>query len=208
MAAPPHTTPCERQRLGEGRPLWRGPSRQAHRHGVPRAQAVGPQSHEREPAHKHRGVRASATSLPGLWVARPSGTRASSKVPSLRHRLPHQGRMCRGGEATCVASQACGSYAPGGARPQPQRLTTGGKPDVDHPPGSVSFSTARVAPPDHGATAIGVHGVCGSASRGGGAGRRAPCTRGRPWCPGLRAGAGFHTAASSRPRVLTHAGGM
>ena len=54
MAATPPTTPCERNRIGEGRPLFCVPSRQAHRQGVPRVQAVCHQSHEREQSRAGR----------------------------------------------------------------------------------------------------------------------------------------------------------
>ena len=55
MATTPQTTPCERYRIGEGRPLFRVPSRQANRHGLSCAQAVCHQRHEREQSQKHRG---------------------------------------------------------------------------------------------------------------------------------------------------------
>ena len=55
MAPSPQTTPCERNRIGEGWPLFRIPRRQANRHGVPGAQTVCHQRHERAQSQKSRG---------------------------------------------------------------------------------------------------------------------------------------------------------
>jgi len=153
-------------------------------------------------------VRAIATSLHGLGVSIPLGARASAQVTAMCHRRTNQVRMCSGVCSPCVDRKACGSCWPGGSRTTTQRSKTGWHPDCYPPQVAVEVSTSLVAPPYQGATALVVHGRLGSSSRCGGDGRRAPCTRGRPWCRGCRSGAGFHHSASIRKRVITGAGGM
>jgi hypothetical protein len=54
MAITPQTAPHERDRIGEGRQLFRIPGSRANRHGLTFDQALCHQSHQREQSQKNR----------------------------------------------------------------------------------------------------------------------------------------------------------
>ena len=129
-----------------------------------------------------------ARSFHGRGVSMPRGARASSRVTSMVHRRINQGSICSGVWSRVGDRTACGSKHLSGWRMSTQRSRLGGLPECYHTAVSVAPSTVRGALPYHGARVSVLHGVSASANMASRVGRRSPFSRGRPICPGSRAG--------------------
>lgn len=90
---------------------------------------------------------------------------------------------------TSVHKRAWGSKCPKGSRMRTQRNGTTGLPGWYQTAVSDVMSNGRMVPSYQGAATL-VHVVWEECSRVWRVGRRSPLRRGRPFCPGVRGGAG------------------
>ena len=202
----------ERERIREGGLSLRVPGGPADGRWRPFRLLVGVARDQREQSKQRRGgatdgqVRPLALSLDAEMS---SGLLEAPTCGGYPFELPAQdepGEDLRRVRVLIRAAQGSGGEGALGSRISTQRSGAAGMPPWYQTVVSDATSTVRSPWPYQSATVTPVHTVVGSPARMARVGRRWPLRRGRPTCPGARAGAGSYSAASRRSRVTTVTG--